>query len=111
MYYRLPYATDLECSILPGSPGLPHLPPQLAVLGDGAAVEFVVAGGEVGRVDDQHLTSRAGQGQLRTVTSWQHWTNTNTLLVKCLLISGSSNLVEFINLPLDSAVKEREEAE
>ena len=44
-------------------------PEQLAVPGDGAAVEFVGAGSEVSRVDDQHLPSRTGQGQLSAVTS------------------------------------------
>ena len=41
----------------------------MTVAGDGAAVEFVVAGRELGRVDDQHLAGRTGEGELRTVTS------------------------------------------
>ena len=40
------------------------------MLSDGAAVEFVDAGGEVGRVDDQHLASRTGERQLRPVTAF-----------------------------------------
>ena len=47
----------------------PLSPSPNAVTGDGAAVELVVAGGEVGRVDDQHLPGRTGQGELRAVTS------------------------------------------
>ena len=40
-----------------------------AVTSDGAAVEFVVAGAEGGRVDDQHLPGRTGQRQLCAVTA------------------------------------------